>query len=308
MKQGSLVSILKQYLRTDILPEYIDINLVRHSALNARENLSNLESLILSIKQNGLLQPIIVRPSGSKFEVVAGNRRLEACKRLHWVRIPCLVKDLSDKETYEIGLIENIERETLTPIETARAFQRYVKEKGWGGVKALARTIGRSEEYVSHKIALLSLPPLVLDLINSDKISPSAAHELIWMKDAEDQKTLGRAIVQKKLSAKKVREMVILSKNGVEIDDLVTDNKLVVEEGLSSTKSPERAVAEKRMRLLDNSILTLRICVLRLDSLIEELDDQSKSDSLREILIKKRFYVHNQIDELIRFKKSIVIL
>ena len=99
-----------------------------------------------------------MRLSDIKFEVVAGNRRLEACKRLHWLKVPCLVRELSDKEAYEIGLIENIERETLTPIEEAKAFQMYVKEKGWGGVKALAEKIGRSEEYVSHKIALLSLP------------------------------------------------------------------------------------------------------------------------------------------------------
>src|SRR5208283_5157532 len=98
-----------------------------------RKTLSNLGSLIESIKENGLLQPIIVRLSGNKFEVVAGNRRLEACKRLHWLKIPGLVRELSDKEAYEIGLIENIERETLTPVEEAKAFQLYVKAKGWGG-------------------------------------------------------------------------------------------------------------------------------------------------------------------------------
>jgi ParB family transcriptional regulator, chromosome partitioning protein len=301
--QHVLVSILKQYLRTDLLPEYIDIVLMRHSPLNARASLSNLDSLMLSIKQNGLLQPIIVRPNANKFEVVAGNRRLEACKRLHWVRIPCLVKELSDKQAYEIGLIENIERETLTPVEMARAFQQYVKEKGWGGVRTLAQTIGRSEEYVSHKIALLSLPPSVLELIDSEKISPSSAHELVWMKNEKDQKRLAKAIVAKKLSAKKVREIVVVSRSS----ELAINN---IVEGVHTTKTKrEKSSVEKAVTLLDKSTLTLRICVLRLDSIIEELDNQVvNSDGLKDLLIKKRLNVHNQIDELIRFKKSINIV
>lgn len=301
-----MVSALKQYLRTDIIPEYVDIGLVRHSLLNARENLSNLESLVSSIRQNGLLQPIIVRPAKNKFEVVAGNRRLEACRKLHWVRIPCLVKELTDKQAYEIGLVENIERETLSPIEMARAFEQYVKEKGWGGVKALAESIGRSEEYVSHKIALLSLPPTVLELIDSDKLSPSTAHELIWLKNAKDQQTLAKVVVDNKLSAKKVREMVVLSKSheeaGVHFDDVVEAY------ARSDEGKGERVTVEKSLKILDKSILTLRICVLRLDSIIEESDDQVRSESLRELLIKKRLNVHNQIDELIRFKKSFSVV
>jgi ParB family chromosome partitioning protein len=299
-----LVSILKQYLRTDLLPEYIDIALIRHSSLNARATLSNLDTLMQSIKQNGLLQPIIVRPNSNKFEVVAGNRRLEACKRLHWIRLPCLVKELSDKQAYEIGLIENIERETLTAVEMARAFQRYVKEKGWGGIRALAQTIGRSEEYVSHKIALLSLPPSVLELIEAEKISPSSAHELVWMKDSKDQKTLAKAIVEKNLSAKKVREVVVLTRrnSGLEVND-------IVDSVYGSKVRREKSSAEKMITFLDKSILTLRICVLRLDSIIEELDNQEvDSDSLKELLIRKRLNVHNQIDELIRFKKTIDVL
>lgn len=303
LSQYGLVSLLKQYLGTDLLPEYLEIALIQRSALSSRATLSNLESLVLSIKQNGLLQPIIVRPNRAKFEVVAGNRRLEACKRLHWVRVPCLVKELSDKQAYEIGLIENIERETLTPVEMARAFQKYVKEKGWGGVKALAQAIGRSEEYVSHKIALLSLPPTVLELIESEKISPGSAHELIWIKDAKDQETLAKAIVENKLSSKKVREVVVLSRNtGFGVSDIL--------DGVypSRIKQHQKSSAEKMVVFLEKSILALRICVVRLDSIIEELDNQMSCDSLKELLIRKRLNIHNQIDELIRFKKSINII
>lgn len=292
-----MASTIKQYLRTDLVPEYIDVKLIQHSETNARANISNLISLITSIKQNGLLQPIIVRLTGNRFEVVAGNRRLEACKRLHWVKIPCLVRELSDREAYEIGLIENIERETLTPIEEANAFQLYVKQKGWGGVKSLAEKIGRSEEYVSHRIALLSLPKAVLELITSDKISPSTAHELVWMKGADAQKALARTAAELGLPAKKVREAVVLSKNGQNVDDIIS--------AIDGTRLGRvKDTAEKRSKLLEKSILTLRICILRLDSIIEEIDNESGSDSLRQILIQKRLLVHNEIDDLIHLKKS----
>jgi ParB family chromosome partitioning protein len=223
-----------------------------------------------------------VRISGNKFEVVAGNRRLEACRRLHWIKIPCLVRDLSDKEAFEIGLIENIERETLSPIEEAKAFQLYVREKGWGGVKSLAEKIGRSEEYVSHRIAFLGLPKVVLDLISSDKISPSAAHELVWMKDADNQESLAKTAVKLGLSAKKVREVVVLSKSGQRMEEIIST---------IDTKS---------------NGLTLRICILKLDSIIEELDNEARSENLRQVLIQKRLLVHNEIDDLILLKKSLV--
>lgn len=288
---------MKQYLRGDLVPEFIDVKLIQHSRYNSRTSPTNLRSLIDSVKQNGLLQPILVRISESRFEVVAGNRRLEACKRLHWVKIPCLVRELSDREAFEIGLVENIERETLTPIEEAKAFQLYVQERGWGGVKSLAERIGRSEEFVSHRIALLGLPKSVLELISSDKISPSAANELVWMKDSEGQESLAKTAVKLGLSAKKVREVVVLSKNGHKTDDIIS----CIDDRKDSEDSMER-----QLKLLEKSILTLRICILKLDSIIEEVDNETKSDSLRQVLIQKRLHIHNDIDDFILVKKSLV--
>ncbi len=292
-----MVSTLRQYLRTDLVPEYVDVKLIQHSRNNSRSSLINLASLIDSIKQNGLLQPIIVRLSASKFEVVAGNRRFEACKRLHWVKIPCMIRDLSDQEAYELGLVENIERETLTPIEEAKAFQLYVRQRGWGGVKSLAERIGRSEEYVSHKIALLSLPGPVLDLIGSDKISSSTAHELICAKNGRAQRSIAKKVVELGLSAKAVREAVVLTKNGEKLEDVLA--------GLGKNSNQLSGSSDKSLKLLEKSVLTLRVCILKLDSIIEELDNENRSDSLRQILIKKRLLIHNEIDDLLHLRKSI---
>lgn len=99
-----------------------------------------------SIQQKGLLEPIVVRPVEKAFEVVAGNRRFEACKKLGWRSIPCHVVELDDKEAFEVSILENVQRETLNPIEEGRAYRNYVDECGYGGESELARKIGKSQE------------------------------------------------------------------------------------------------------------------------------------------------------------------
>ncbi|MHB8701104.1 MAG: ParB/RepB/Spo0J family partition protein [Nitrososphaerales archaeon] len=278
----------------------MDSRLIDPSEWNARDPILHLESLMDSIRTKGLLQPIIIRIVGQRFEVVAGNRRLEACKRLHWVRIPCLVREFTDKEAFEIGLVENIERKTLSPIEEARAFQKYVHESGWGGLTELARAVGRSKEYVSHRISLLRLPRDVLDLISTDKISPSSAHELVWMDNHKGQQVLAGALVNRKLPTSKVREAVKMFKDGMEMDGVLGSI------GAKDLKKAQDVTSKNRKysRLLDKSILTLRICIVRLDSIIEELESGADTDNLKHLLIQKRLLIHNQIDELIQLKRS----
>ncbi|MHB8566397.1 MAG: ParB/RepB/Spo0J family partition protein [Nitrososphaerales archaeon] len=295
-----MVTRLNHYLRPDLIPEYVDSRLIDPSEWNARDPILHLESLMDSIRTKGLLQPIIIRIVGQRFEVVAGNRRLEACKRLHWVRIPCLVREFTDKEAFEIGLVENIERKTLSPIEEARAFQKYVHESGWGGLTELARAVGRSKEYVSHRISLLRLPRDVLDLISTDKISPSSAHELVWMDNHKGQQVLAGALVNRKLPTSKVREAVKMFKDGMEMDGVLGSI------GAKDLKKAQDVTSKNRKysRLLDKSILTLRICIVRLDSIIEELESGADTDNLKHLLIQKRLLIHNQIDELIQLKRS----
>ena len=294
-----MVTRLNQYLRPDLIPEYVDSRLIDHSAWNARVPSVNIESLIDSIRDKGLLQPIVVRIVKNRFEVVAGNRRLEASRRLHWVRIPCLVREFSDKEAFEIGLVENIERKTLTPVEEALAFQKYVQKTGWGGVTELARAIGRSKEYVSHRMALLNLPRDVLDLISSEKLAPSSAHELIWMKDAGGQKILAKAIAGKNVPTMRVRDAVNMFREGTGLEAVLSSVG-----DIPFLKNENLAKNRKFSRLLDKSILCFRICMVIMDSLIEELGSGDDEENLKQILIKKRLMIHNQIDELIQLKRS----
>jgi ParB family transcriptional regulator, chromosome partitioning protein len=106
------------------------LNSVReHELSSAREN--TIRDLAVSMHQHGLLYPIIVRPIEDGFEIVAGNRRFEACRLLHWKYIPAMVRELSEKDAFEIQLTENIQRMTMNPIEEAKAFRRYTKQFGW---------------------------------------------------------------------------------------------------------------------------------------------------------------------------------
>jgi ParB family transcriptional regulator, chromosome partitioning protein len=293
---------LNQYLRPDLAPEYVTSRLIDSSPWNARDHSAKLESLIASIRINGLLQPILVRISNQRFQVVAGNRRLEACRRLHWVRIPCLIREFTDKEAYEIGLIENIERRTLTPIEEAIAFQKYVQKAGWGGVTELGRAIGRSKEFVSHRMSLLKLPRDVLDLISTDKVAPSSASELVWMNDAEGQRELAKALAGRKLTTGKVRQAVKMFRDGFALDQVI--ESVDAAKGEASLVKSRQTKNRKFSRLLDKSILTFRICMVRLDSIIEELESGDATDNLKQLLIQKRLLIHNQIDDLIQLKKS----
>src|SRR3972149_7197149 len=137
-----------------------------------RSDLGDLDELMASISKVGLLQPIVVRPVEEGYEVVAGNRRFEACRRLGWIKIPCHIVELDDKEAFEVSLVENVQRNMLNPVEEAEAFRRYVEDYGWGGVSELARQIGKSQVYVSKRLRLLSLPKEVRAGIARRNISP----------------------------------------------------------------------------------------------------------------------------------------
>ena len=134
----------------------------------------------MSIQRVGLLQPIIVRTNSSdNFEVVAGSRRLNACKSLGWRKITCHVVELDDKTAFEVSIIENIQRHSLNPIEEGIAFKKYVKKFGWGGISELAKKLSKSTSYICKRIKLTELPKDIIDLVSSEEINVSTVEELL---------------------------------------------------------------------------------------------------------------------------------
>ena len=128
------------------LDESLPVKSIKPSRNSVREHEMSstreyaIRELVASMHQHGLLYPRIVRPIEDGFEIVAGNSRFEPCRLLHWKYIPAKVRELSEKDAFEIQLIENMQRMTMNPIEEARAFKKYTLEFGWGVESELART------------------------------------------------------------------------------------------------------------------------------------------------------------------------
>src|SRR6266545_2959967 len=162
----------------------IDIYRIKSSP-NLLRRPENIQELTDSIRQKGLLQPILVRTKDRYYEIVAGNRRYQACKALRYKKITCHVVELSDKEAFEISLIENLQRKTLSPLEEAQAFKAYISDFGWGGRADLAAKIGKSASYITKRIKLLNLPSDVLNSIQQRAITISVAEELCTIGDQE---------------------------------------------------------------------------------------------------------------------------
>jgi ParB family chromosome partitioning protein len=270
--------------------EDVDIYRIRQPPEYYRSSSSNLSELANSIKRKGLLQPVIVRTKqDGYFEIVAGNRRLRACKSLGWRKIICHIIELDDKQAFEISLIENIQRESITPIEEAYAFKTYVSELGWGGISDLAAKIGKSISYVDKRLKLLELPPEVLEGISNSTISTSVAEELSFIDDASKQIEFAKMASRKKLSSRQAR---ILAKRFKDSSDFDQDLPLVT----------VADIYERAQRSFDKSITALKIAMNKLSTIIEQTEDNWV---VYEALMQHKAMLSAQIDLLIKEKKKL---
>jgi ParB family chromosome partitioning protein len=271
--------------------EDIDIYKIKPSVNLHR--IPETKDLYESIKEKGLLQPIIVRPLNNFFEVVAGNRRFETCKKLGWKKIICHIVDLNDKDAFEISLIENIQRKNLDPIEEAQSFKTYILNFGWGGISELASKIGKSVAYVDRRIKLLDLPPAVIDSISLANISPTAGEELIAVKDGDKQSLLAKLIQEKKLSSRTIRTMVKDMKN----EDLIYDDLLFNNNAVIDIADIDR----NTQKIFDKSITVLKIASQKLALLVSEVEENW---IIYELLMQHKSVLDGQIDILIKQKKK----
>ena len=274
--------------------EDIDISKIVESKFFLRiSSKEEVENLSHSIIEHGLLNPIVVRVIDNfKFEIVAGNRRLTACKILKHKKIACHIIELDDKGAFEISLIENIQRKILHQIEEAQAFRKYISEFGWGGASELSRKIGKSVSYITRRIRLLELPPDVLKAIASEEISTSAAEEILTFKDKTKQSIITNMIVDRNLSVKKIRKML----NNNEIDKYFSCN------GVDSTITNENdRNAYIYDKAIDKAISIIRIAMTRLSDLILDMNENDDANwLLHEEMMYHRILLHQQIDQLIK--------
>jgi ParB family transcriptional regulator, chromosome partitioning protein len=268
------------------LIEDIDSSQIHLSNRPLRVDVGNLESLAESISRNGLLQPIIVRIIDSYFEIVAGNRRFLACKHLSIRKIPCHIKDLSDKEAYEFSLIENTQRRSMNPIEEGQAYIQYIEDYGWGGVSELATVIGKSQEYVSKRIKLLELPEKMQKEIIRRRIKTSMGEELAYIKEKNIQSRLAKMVFERHVTVKQLRHEIAASKE-LQIDNGVMDFQH------SSIRS---------IMAYDKAIIALKLAIRRMNDIIESLEEVDWL--INSSLLQQRAILSSQIDSLLKEKKK----
>lgn len=166
-----------------------------------------IEELSQSIKQHGIIQPIIVAKTNENYMIIAGERRWRAAKDAEISEIPCIVREYNKLQEIEIALVENLQREDLNVIEEAIAYE-YIIRKYKTTQEQLASTLGKSRPYLSNTMRLLQLEKRVLDLVSNGSISSGHGRALLRIEDSQKQYKLAMSIIKKKINVRQTEELV----------------------------------------------------------------------------------------------------
>ena len=166
-----------------------------------------LKELAVSIKEHGVIQPIIVRNVNGKYEIIAGERRYKASALAGLTKIPAIVRQLDDKESSKVALLENLQRKNLNAIEEARTYQK-ILELDEMTQEELAKTMGKSQSAVANKIRLLNLPDEIQDAVLKERISERHARALLNVPDAKKQKEYLNKIINERIPVRKLEKMI----------------------------------------------------------------------------------------------------
>ncbi|MGM0507607.1 MAG: ParB/RepB/Spo0J family partition protein [Fusobacteriota bacterium] len=166
-----------------------------------------IDELSKSIKENGILQPIIVRKIKDNYEIIAGERRYRAAKKLGLKKIEIIIKEVENSKSLELALIENIQRENLNSVEEAKAYKD-LKEKYNYTQNELAQKVGKSRSSITNAMRILKLPQEVLDMLTANKISSGHARSLLSLENMESQIKLAKEVIKNNLTVRDVEKIV----------------------------------------------------------------------------------------------------
>ena len=214
----------------------------------------NEESIIElseSIKEHGVIQPIVVRPVGDKYEIIAGERRYKASCMAGLSTIPALITDLNDKDSAEVALIENVQRKDLTPIEEAISYKK-ILDMGYLTQEKLADKLGKSQSAVANKLRLLNLDEEVQEALLEDKISERHARSLLKLNDVDSQRKILAKIINERLTVRKTDEEINKMLNGNYVD---SNEDLVVKPEVQDSTSADFVVPNIEMSQQENTAI-----------------------------------------------------
>ena len=188
---------------------YVTLERIKPNPFQPRENFDKrrLDELVSSIREKGVLQPVIVRFRDGDYELIAGERRLRAAKEIGMEEVPVIVKDVSDVDVLELSLIENIQREELNPIEEAKAFQRLIDEFEFTQ-EEVAKAVGKERATISNTIRLLGLPKRAQEMVSIGELSMGHARALLGLSGEHTILKLANRIARNGLSVREVEAIV----------------------------------------------------------------------------------------------------
>ena len=169
-----------------------------------------MDELAKSIRTNGVVQPLLLRRKGVRFELIAGERRWRAAQRAGLSKVPAVVRDVSDEKVLEIAIIENIQREDLNPIEEAGAYKKLIDTLGLTQ-EMVAERVGRDRSYITNYLRLLRLPEDLQELLQAGRLSTGHARTLLGVDRVDVQRRIARKIIEQDLSVRATERLVRLS-------------------------------------------------------------------------------------------------
>lgn len=170
---------------------------------------SALQELADSIKKNGILQPLLVRKKGDKYEIVAGERRYQAARLAELTKLPVIVREVSDKEIMQLALIENLQRSDLNPIEEAKGFKVIIEQDGLTQ-EQLAQVLSKSRSAITNTLRLLDLPAEVQDMMIDGQLSAGHARAILAVPSEEGRIKLSQKVIESKLSVRETEKLAPL--------------------------------------------------------------------------------------------------
>ena len=189
-------------------PQLVNIEMIEPSPYQPRTRFreESLAELAQSIQATGIVQPLVVRPIGSRFQLLAGERRWRAAQRAGLSRVPVVVRDVSNEAALEITLVENIQREDLNPVEEARAFERFMSEFHLTQEEVAART-GKDRATVANAVRLLRLEKPIMDLIEDGRVSAGHGRALLGISEANTRLALARRAARGGLTVRQIERL-----------------------------------------------------------------------------------------------------
>jgi ParB family chromosome partitioning protein len=232
---------------------YLKTSSIQYNSLQPRTNYNDekLNDLKSSIKESGVLQPIIVRKYNGQYEVVAGERRLRAARALNLPEIPAIVKDVTDKEAFVIALIENIQREELNPIEEAEAYRKLIEEFEYTQ-EDVAKSVGKDRSTVGNLLRLLKLPIDIRKSVYNGELSVGHARALLSLENPTDRDRIFALTIKKGISVREL-ENIVQSKNVGKSKKTKSNNAkdhdvIVIEENLQKILGTKVNIVPQRKR------------------------------------------------------------